>query len=252
MSELLQSFDLTHPQWALLGFCAIIVGMSKTGVPGVYNIVVPILAILFGGKDSTGILVPILLMADIFGVSYYNRAANWGFVWKVIPWALLGVGTATLVGEAISELWFNRVLAIVVMLGVVVLLFMEFRKSSAVPDYRWFAILMGFLGGFTTMLGNAAGPIMAVYLLSMRLPKNSYIGTQAWFFFLINLTKLPLHIFVWKTISPASLALNATMLPAITVGAIAGIWIIRKIPEQFYRRFVIAVTVLSAMMLFFR
>ncbi len=252
MPDLLLSYDLSPFQWGLLGFCAAIVGMSKTGVPGVYNLVVPVLAIIFGGKDSTGILVPILLMADLFGVGYYNRSANWSFVWKVIPWALAGVVVATLVGESLSELWFNRMLAAVIVLGVVVLVLLETRKNPKVPDYWWFSVIMGFLGGFTTMLGNAAGPIMAVYLLSMRLPKNMYIGTQAWFFLLINLSKLPFHIFVWKTISPASLGLDLTMLPTIAVGAIVGIWIIRRVPDKLYRRFVLLVTVLSALMLFFR
>jgi uncharacterized membrane protein YfcA len=252
MIEILQSYDLTTLQWALLGLCAVIVGMAKTGVAGIYTVVVPILAIIFGGKDSTGILLPILIMADVFGVSYYNRATNWKFVWKIIPWALLGVVIATLVGEYISDQWFNRLMAAVILMGVVVLILMEMRKTKTVPDYLWFAALMGVLGGFTTMLGNSAGPIMAVYLLAMHLPKNTYIGTTAWFFFIINLSKLPFHIFVWQTISVDSLVLNLSMLPMIALGAIVGIWIIRHIPETMYRRFVLIVTVLSAFLLFFK
>ena len=111
---------------------------------------------------------------------------------------------------------------------------------------------MGLLAGFTTMVGNAAGPIMAVYLLAMRLPKNTFIGTQAWFFLLINLSKLPFHIFVWDTISPASLLLDFSLLPAIGIGAVIGIWIIKHISDGIYRKFIIIVTILSTFLLFFK
>lgn len=252
MLDLLASFELSTTQWFLLAFCGAVVGMAKTGVAGVYNITVPILAIIFGGKDSTGILLPILLMADVFGVAYYNRAANWSYILKIFPWAFAGVVLGTWVGDSISDQWFNRLLAGVILLGIAIMLFMELRKNKTVPDHWGFAGLMGLLAGFTTMVGNAAGPIMAVFLLAMRLPKNAYIGTQAWFFMLINLTKLPFHIFVWETISPASLALDLSMLPAIALGAVFGIWIVKHISEQTYRKFVIVVTILSTFLLFFR
>ncbi|MEL7532188.1 MAG: sulfite exporter TauE/SafE family protein [Bacteroidota bacterium] len=252
MLDLLATYELSSTQWLLLAGCGLIVGMSKTGVAGVYNITLPILAIIFGGKDSTGILLPILLMADLFGVAYYNRAADWSYIWKIFPWAFAGVIMGTWVGDSISDQWFNRLLAIVILLGIAIMLFMEFRKSKEVPDHWWFAGLMGLLAGFTTMVGNAAGPIMAVYLLAMRLPKNAYIGTQAWFFMLINLSKLPFHIFVWDTISPSSLLLDFSLLPAIGLGAVLGVWIIKHISEAVYRKFIIIVTILSTFLLFFR
>lgn len=252
MLDLLSTYELSSTQWLLLAGCGLIVGMSKTGVSGVYNITLPILAIIFGGKDSTGVVLPILLMADVIGVAYYNRAANWSYIWKIFPWAFAGVILGTWVGDSISDQWFNRLLAGVILLGIGIMLFMEFRKNKSVPDHWWFAGLMGLLAGFTTMVGNAAGPIMAVYLLAMRLPKNAYIGTQAWFFLLINLSKLPFHIFVWDTISPSSLLLDVSLLPAIGIGAVLGIWIIKHISESVYRKFIIVVTILSTFLLFFR
>lgn len=252
MLDLLSAYDLTSTQWILLGFCGAIVGMSKTGVAGVYNVTLPILAIIFGGKDSTGVLLPILLMADVIGVAYYNRATDWSYIRKIFPWAFVGVLIGTWVGDSLSDQWFNRLLAGVILLGIGVMLFMEFRKTKSVPDHWWFAGLMGLLAGFTTMVGNAAGPIMAVYLLAMRLPKNTYIGTQAWFFLLINLSKLPFHIFVWDTISPASLLLDVSLFPAIGIGAVIGIWIIKRISDGFYRKFIIIVTILSTFLLFFK
>jgi uncharacterized protein len=94
-----------------------------------------------------------------------------------------------------------------------------------------------------------AGPIFAIYLLAMHLPKNSFIGTGAWFFLIINLIKFPLHIFVWETISRDTLKLDLILLPGIAAGAIGGIWLVKKIPDKTYRAFVIIVTAISALLL---
>jgi uncharacterized membrane protein YfcA len=108
----------------------------------------------------------------------------------------------------------------------------------------------GLLGGFSTMIGNAAGPVLSVYLLSMKLPKNYFIGTGAWFFLIINLIKVPLHVFVWHTITVQSFSLNILMLPAIIVGAYLGIRLVKIIPDGPYRIFVIIITTLTALKLF--
>jgi uncharacterized protein len=103
----------------------------------------------------------------------------------------------------------------------------------------------------TTMIGNAAGTVMSIYLLSMRLPKNTFIGTAAWFFMIINLLKIPLQVFFWKNISSATLVFDAFMLPAIAIGAFTGFRVAGRIPEKAYRIFVIVMTGLSSLMLFF-
>jgi len=94
-----------------------------------------------------------------------------------------------------------------------------------------------------------AGPVFAIYLLAMHLPKNNFIGTTAWFFLIINFSKFPLHIFVWKTINWNSLSLNIVLLPAIAIGAILGIWLVKKVSDKMYRTAVIVITALSAFLL---
>ena len=101
------------------------------------------------------------------------------------------------------------------------------------------------------MIGNAAGPIMAVYLLAMRMPKNSFIGTGAWFFLIINLLKFPFHIFVWETITWSSFKLDLLAIPAIAIGIVIGIRIVNLIPEREFRYFIIVTTFLAADLLFF-
>ena len=108
---------------------------------------------------------------------------------------------------------------------------------------------MGVLGGFATMIGNVAGPIFAIYLLAMHLPKNKFIGTGAWFFLIINLSKFPLHVFIWKTVSWNTLTLDLLMLPAIALGAFLGVKLVKKISDEIYRTAVIVITALSAFLL---
>lgn len=251
MTDLIQSYDLNSLQWILLGICGLLVGMSKTGLSGVGLMVVPLLANAFGGRPSVGLLLPILIFADIFAVSWYNRHAQWKHILRLLPWALGGILLATFVGKSISDSTFNRLLAAMVIFGIVILIWRDIRSGKMkIPESRWFAAGLGLLGGFATMIGNAAGPVMAIYLLSMRLPKNIYIGTGAWFFFIINLSKVPLHIWSWKTITAESFILDLLMIPAIAAGAFLGIWVVKLLPEKVFRIIVIVTTLLSALLLF--
>ena len=242
--------DFSIIQWLLLAVCAMFIGMSKVGVPGISMIVVPTLAFIFGGKASTGILLPMLMMADLFGVGYYHRHAEWKYLWKLLPWAFIGVGIALWVGEVVNDEWFKNIIAVLVFVSIGSMLWKDQRKGNKLfPDTWWFAASMGVLGGFATMIGNVAGPIFAIYLLAMHLPKNSFIGTGAWFFLIINFSKFPLHIFVWKTINWSTLTLDIIMLPAIALGAFLGIILVKKISDKTYRTAVIVVTALSAFLL---
>lgn len=251
LAAFIQSYELTSLQWVLLGISGLLIGMSKTGISGVGLMVVPLLANAFGGRPSVGLLLPILILADIFAVSWYNRHAQWKHILRLLPWAFVGIITAAIVGKNISDQTFNKLLAILVLGGVAVLVWRDLRSDKLkIPQSRWFAGGMGLLGGFSTMIGNAAGPVLALYLLSMRLPKNIYIGTGAWFFFIVNLSKVPLHVWSWKTITVNSFLLDLLMIPAITAGAFLGIWLVRLLPEKFYRILVIVTTLLSALLLF--
>ena len=247
----IESYELTSGQWIILALSGLLIGMSKTGITGVGLMVVPLLANYFGGRPSVGLLLPILIFADIFAVSWYNRHAQWKHILRLIPWAFAGIIAATFIGKSISDQSFNRLLAVLVIGGIGILIWQDIRAGKLkIPQSRWFAGGMGLLGGFSTMIGNAAGPVMALYLLSMRLPKNSYIGTGAWFFFIVNVSKVPLHVWSWETINRASFMLDLMMIPAIAAGAFLGIWLVRLLPERYYRMLVIATTLLSAFLLF--
>ncbi|MCL3780304.1 sulfite exporter TauE/SafE family protein [Prolixibacteraceae bacterium JC049] len=249
MFELATQFNLDLIDWFLISLCGVIIGMSKTGVPGISMIVIPTLAYIFGGKQSTGILLPILIMADFFAVRYYHRHADWKHLLKLLPWALGGVLVAMWTGEQVDDKQFKHLIAITVFASIGLMIWRDRKKEQIIPSTWWFAALMGTAGGFATMIGNAAGPIFSIYLLAMHLPKNKFIGTGAWFYLIINLSKFPLHVGVWKTINWSTLTIDIVTLPVIALGAWLGVKVVKRIPENTYRWFVIIITILSAFLL---
>jgi hypothetical protein len=232
--------------------CALLIGMSKTGISGAGMAVIPIMAAIFGGKLSTGIVLPLLSMADVFAVSYYHRHANWSYVLRLLPWTILGVFIGIYVGDKINDSVFKDIMGVIVMLSVVILVWRDLKKDIGIPGGILFPAVMGLAGGFATMVGNAAGAIMALYLLSMRLPKNEYIGTGAWFFLIINLFKIPFHILIWGTIYVDTFQFDLVLLPVIAIGAFMGIYIVKVIPEKAYRIFLLLTTAISAIVLIIR
>lgn len=250
--EILQSFHLTVLQWTAICFAVFLLGLAKSGVKGIGIIIVLILAFVFGEKASTGILLPMLICADIFAVVYYNKHAQWHYIKKLLPAMVIGVLVGVWVGNDISEVVFKRIMAVIIIGSVLIMFYMENRKSSTVPTNKWFSNSAGFLAGFTTMVGNLAGPISDIYFLAMRLPKNEFIGTAAWLFFIINVFKLPFHFFVWKTVSVETLVLNSILIPMVILGFFLGAYIVKLISNVNYRRFVLIVTALGGIIMLFR
>ncbi|PQV46020.1 hypothetical protein CLV33_11171 [Jejuia pallidilutea] len=250
--ELLQYHNLSIFQWVAVFLAAFILGFSKSGIKGIGIIIILILAFVFGEKASTGILLPMLISADIIAVSYYNRHTQWRFIKKLMPSMVIGVLVGVWVGDAISELLFKRIMAIIIIGSVGIMWFFEKRKTNAIPQNKVFSNSAGFLAGFSTMIGNLAGPISNIYFLAMRLPKNEFIGTAAWLFFIINVFKLPFHFFVWKTVTKESLALNLILVPAVVIGFFLGARLVKLISNVNYRRFIIIVTALGGIIMLLR
>ncbi|WP_203256213.1 sulfite exporter TauE/SafE family protein [Hyunsoonleella ulvae] len=250
--EILQSHGLTQLQWVAIILAAFILGFSKSGIKGIGIVIILILAFVFGEKASTGILLPMLISADIVAVSYYNRHTQWRFIKKLIPSMIIGVLVGVWVGDIISETVFKRVMAIIIIASLGIMLFFEKQNTNSIPKNKAFSNSAGFLAGFTTMIGNLAGPISNIYFLAMRLPKNEFIGTGAWLFFIINVFKLPFHFFVWKTVTKESLVLNLTLIPAILIGFFLGAKLVKKISNVNYRKFIIIVTAIGGILMLFR
>ncbi|PKQ44996.1 sulfite exporter TauE/SafE family protein [Confluentibacter flavum] len=249
--QILQSFHLSIFQWLTIGLAGILLGASKSGIKGIGIVIILILAFVFGEKASTGVLLPMLVCADILAVIYYNRHVQWKYIVKLIPFMIIGVLVGVWVGNDISELVFKRIMAIIIILSVLVMVYTENRKTS-IPNNRLFAYSSGFMAGVASMIGNLAGPIADIYFLAIRLPKNEFIGTGAWLFFIINVFKLPFHIFIWNTINVETLVLNSVLVPAVVIGFFIGAYVVKLISNVNYRRFIFIVTGIGAIILLLR
>ncbi len=243
------AFELTTSDWLWLGFSAVCVGMAKTGLSGIGMLVVPVMASVLGAKPSTGFLLPMLIMADVFAVRHYHQHAEFAYLIKLAPSTILGVIVAMFVGEWINDDQFRQLLSVIILAGIAIMVFRSGKRE--IPHNIYFASIAGFLGGFTTMIGNAAGPVMTIYLLAMSLPKNNFIGTAAWFFLCVNVFKVPFHIWSWETITWESFQMNILLFPLILIGVFIGLRVTKLIPERPYRIFLIVSTILAALKLFF-
>lgn len=244
---------LTNAQWCLALLCGALIGMAKTGLNALGLFVVVIMATLFGGKASAGMTLPLLCVADVIAVFYYSRHADMKLVVKLIPWVLVGITAGLFFGNLISDQAFKITIGVIVLFCIGLMIWLNSsHQNRNLSQYRWLAGLAGIIGGFSTMMGNAAGPIITVYLLSMNLKKNQLIGTGAWFFMIINLMKLPLHFFFWHTISAQTLIFDAILVPSIVLGGITGIFLVKKIPNNAYTIFIMVSTIISGAWLIFK
>jgi uncharacterized membrane protein YfcA len=247
--------DILHASftsWALILLAAFLLGLAKAGLKGIDLMNVTIMALVFGGKASTGIVLPLLCVADIMAVRYYNRHAQWNHFWKLIPWMAAGILIGVYVGRDMNEVLFRKIMAIIIVVTVIIMVAFEFRKSTQVPSNKLFVGTMGLTAGFTTMLGNLAGAFANIYFLAMRMPKNNFIGTAAWVFLVINLFKLPFQVFYWKNITGPSLKIDLFLLPALILGFWLGIRIVSRIRDNSYRKVVIVLTLAGAIVIFLR
>jgi uncharacterized membrane protein YfcA len=244
--------NLTPAYILLFLLIAMCIGMAKAGLGGLGLAVVPVMALIFGAKESTGVILPMLIAADIMAVLYYRKNAEWKYIIKILPWVAAGITGGMIVGNYVNSSQFRLVMATVVWSMLFLMVVNDIRKKSSheLHGNIFFTAFMGIAGGFATMIGNSAGPVFTLYFLSMRLSKNEFIGTGAWLYLIMNTGKLPLQAFVWKNITASSLLLDLVSLPFIAAGIFLGIYIVKLFPEKVYRYFVIITTLVTSVLLF--
>ncbi|MFK7808669.1 MAG: sulfite exporter TauE/SafE family protein [Saprospiraceae bacterium] len=255
MSELLQlppEFDLSIWHWVAAFLATFSIGLAKGGIKGVTVAFVALMAYVFGSKESTGLVLPMLIAGDILAVIYYNRHCQWKYIVKLMPWMIVGVLIGVWFGNDVPEVVFKRGMAFIILGSVIMMYWWDRKDKKDIPTAMWFSGGVGLIAGFTTMVGNLAGAVSNVYFLAIRLPKDQFIGTAAWLFFLINLFKVPFHIYVWNTISMDTLAFNLRLIPAILLGFLLGVKLASYFKDQQYRNFILAMTAIGAILIFFR
>lgn len=241
--------DYSLMQWLAILLAACITGMGKAGLRGVDMLSVTLMAFIFGGKSSTGIVLPLLCVADIAAVRYYHRHAQWSHFRKLVPWMIIGILVGVWLGKDMNEAVFRKLMAGIILFTIIIVLVMEYRKSTQVPDHPLFVSSTGLAAGFTTMIGNLAGAFSNLYFLAMRMPKNDFIGTASWIFLCMNLFKLPFQVFFWKNITLHSLSVDAVLLPALALGFWIGLRIVGRIKEEQYRKLVLMLTLAGSLLM---
>lgn len=242
--------DFTALEWALAVLAATGIGVSKSGLPGVSLLHVVLFAQLFPGLRSTGVVLPMLIVGDIGAVLLFRRHAQWNHVFRTLPPALVGVGIGWACMRAWPGLNWNPVIGGIVAGLAVLQLVRNWRPDllSDMPNARGFAWTMGLLAGITTMVANAAGPVMGLYLLAVALPKDAFVGTSAWFFLLINVLKVPFSAQL-GFIEPATLAFNALLIPVILSGLILGRALVAKVPQKVFDSLILAFAIVASLKL---
>ncbi|MCS6830752.1 MAG: sulfite exporter TauE/SafE family protein [bacterium] len=250
---------LPYETWqiALGAIAAFLIGISKTGVPGIGILVVPLLATAFGGRASVGAMLPMLIVGDIFAVRWYHQHTQWRRLIDLIPWVLVGMalGAAALwwLGEvSVQRDLLEPLIGVLVLVMLAMHLLRQRCGERLTPHSPIAVVSTGTAAGFATTVSNAAGPIMGIYLTSLGLPKEQFMGTSAWYYFAVNVSKLPLFIAL-SWLNPArpmitwqSLLFNLTVVPVIVAGVYLGRWLLPRIPQRWFDSVVLLLAAVAA------
>jgi hypothetical protein len=247
----ISTVNLDATQWECAVAVAIMIGIAKTAISGLGVLNVALLAYVFpSSKQATGFILPMLIFADCVAVLSYRRHTQWSYLWRLFPWTALGVVLGYVALGRISDRG-ARVLIGGIILLLVGVTYARRRRAEAAEsvELHWSAAaFIGVLAGFVTLVANAAGPLMAIYLVAMRLPKMQYVGTAAVFFLLINLFKVPfmaaLGLVTWE-----SFRFNLLLAPAVLIGAFGGRWALARIDQKLFERLVLALSAIAGLLL---
>ncbi len=208
---------------------------------------------VFPAKESIGILLPMLIVGDIFAVIFYRRSVVWKYLISLMPWVMLGTFIGYFVLDQINSEQLKPIIGSIVLLMIIIHVWRDRlgeRFNELLPQSKWFTSFTGISGGFTSMVGNAAGGIMTIYFLVKNIPKREFVGTSAWFFLIVNLIKVPFFVDL-GLINADSLAFNAWMVIPIVLGAYIGSKVLPYIPQKVFQILILALAAVGAVRLLF-
>jgi uncharacterized membrane protein YfcA len=237
--------------WVIAALAAILIGISKTGIGGLGMLAVVMFAQIMPARQATGIVLPLLCFGDLVAVSYYRQHAKWRHIWRLLPWTAAGVVIGYFTLGRINDQQAQRMIGgIVVSLVTLHVVRKRGTAGHETEHGAWFAPTIGVLAGFTTLVANAAGPLMAIYLLASRLPKMDYVGTGAVFFLVMNLFKVPFMVHL-GLINSESLKLNLALTVPILIGTVLGRKILMKLDQKVFENVVLFLGAAAGLKLLF-
>ncbi len=239
--------------WVFAALGAFMVGVSKTGIAGLSILSIALFNHVFpSSKQASGLVLPLLIFGDLVAVFSYRKHTQWRFVWRLFPWTAAGVVLGYLTLGRISD-HTARILVGWIIVSLVALSFWRRYVAPAsdteAPAFHWsVAAAIGMISGFITLVANAAGPLMAIYLIAMRLPKMEYVGTAAVFFMLLNLFKVPFMVDL-GLITSQSFGFNLALAPAVLLGALAGRWLLTRVNQILFEQLVLLLSAIGGILL---
>lgn len=245
----LMSFSL--PIIFLLVFIALLIGFNKTAVPSLGLFIVTLLMMIFPAKVAIGVMLPMLMVADVYAVIAYRRSVDWKRLTNLLPWVVSGVVLGYITLTIIDEQMFKYLIGSIILFFIFMIVFRKyFDFDERIIDIPFINIGMGGLGGFATTVANAGGEVMSIYLLLQQLPKAFFVGTVAYFFFLLNWIKFPLFWHL-ELIDMDLIKLTITLSVFILLGAYIGEKVLPHIKQHRFNQIIIFLTFLGAINLFF-
>ncbi len=236
-------------QWILIVLGAFSVGVAKTGIAGLGILFAAIMANLMPTKEASGFVLPLLIVGDIVAVLAYRAHTKWALLWKLFPWTALGVFLGYVAMGRIDDRQARLLIGAIIVGMVVIHVWRQRGGGSATAHLSpWLAPLFGVLGGFTTLVANAAGPLMALYFLTMRLPKMEFVGTAAMFFLVLNVFKVPFMADL-GLITNESASFNLLLAPAVLAGALLGRKLLPRIDQKLFERLALLLSALAGLRL---
>ena len=245
--------DLSVLAWAALAAGAAVIGLSKAALPGAATLAVALFAAVLPAKQSTGTILLLLIVGDVFALWAYRRHADLRTLLRLAPAVIVGLIAGAVFLAFATDAGVRRMIAVILLAVVAVTLIRRRFQREREPGagaHRVAAGVYGSLGGFTTMVANAAGPVMSMYFIAGRFPVKAFLGTTAWFFAIVNVTKLPFSIGL-GLITPAGIVIDLILVPVVVGAAFFGRWIAGRISQRVFERIVIALTVVGAVYLLF-
>ncbi|MET7934834.1 sulfite exporter TauE/SafE family protein [Streptomyces sp. NPDC005322] len=243
---------------AALAVASLLVGFSKTAVSGANTVSLAVFAAVLPARESTGVLLPLLIVGDVLAVLTYRRHAHWATLWRLFPAVAVGVVAGTVFMLWADDAAVRRSIGGILLFMAAVTMWRRRAGADAAPNVgsgtgagRAKAGSYGVLGGFTTMVANAGGPVMSLYLLSAGFRKLGFLGTSAWFFLIVNVSKVPFSVGL-GLIDRHSLLLDATLALLVIPGAFLGKLCVDRINQRLFERLVLAATVLGGLQLLLR
>jgi uncharacterized protein len=238
--------------WVFAALGAFMVGVSKAGITGLSILSIALFNHVFpSSKQASGLVLPLLIFGDFVAVFSYRKHTQWHYLWRLFPWTAAGVVLGYFTLGRISD-HSARIMIGWIIVALAALSFWRRQVSAPndeAPVFHWsVGVVIGVTAGFITLVANAAGPLMAIYLVAMRLPKMEYVGTAAVFFMLLNLFKVPFMVDL-GLITVQSFSFNLALAPAVLLGALAGRWLLKRVNQNLFEQLVLLLSAIGGILL---